>query len=151
MIAWAIDLAVIAVLMLGLGLLIWTLGLVTLGLGWTLVAVLPLVPALYHGLSLLSPASATAGQQLCGLVVRRDRDLGPPTPLQALICVLAYYATWALSGILLVVALFTDRRRTLHDLLSGLVVARAEAIQALTDARRSWNMGAGGYPRQHGP
>ena len=71
MIAWAIDLVVIGVLMLGIGLLIWTIGLVTLGFGWALVAILPLVPALYHGLSLVSPASATAGLQLCGLIVRR--------------------------------------------------------------------------------
>lgn len=151
LLAWAIDLIVIGVMMTGLVILIWLLGLVSLGFGWSLVVVLPLVPALYHGLSLLSPASATAGQQLCGLTVRRDHDLGPPTPWQAAICVAVYYATWALSGLLLIVALFTDRKRALHDLLSGLVVARADAIEALTEARRSWNMGAGGYPRQNGP
>ena len=48
-------------------------------------AALPAVPFLYHFLSLLRPASATPGQALMGLTVRRDPDLGPPTGLQALI------------------------------------------------------------------
>ncbi len=151
MIAWAIDLVVIGTLVMGIAVLVWTLGLVTLGLGWSMLAILPFVPALYHGLSLLGPAHATAGQQLCGLSVCRNDDLGPPTPLRVLIAVAAYYATWALSGVLLVVALFTARARTVHDLLSGLVVVRSEAMEALTEARRFWNMGHGTFPRQSGP
>lgn len=150
-IAWVIDLIVISVIVVGLGITIWMLGIATLGLAWSMMAVLPLVPALYHGLCLLGPTSATAGQQLCGLVVRRNDDLGSPTPLQAAIAVGVYYVTWALSGILLVVALFTARRRTLHDLASGLVVVRAEAMMALTEARRSWNMGTGSYPQHDRP
>lgn len=150
-IAWVIDLAVIAVIATGLAILIWMIGLATLGLGWGMWSVLPFVPFLYHLLSLLSPANATAGQQLCGLVVRRNDDFGPPTPLQAIVCVAVYFLTWATSGILLIIALFTNRRRTLHDLLSGLVVIRSDAMEALTEARRSWNMGAGSYPRPYGP
>jgi uncharacterized RDD family membrane protein YckC len=150
-IAWMIDLVAIAVIAFGLAILFWMIGLATLGLGLGLLAVLPLVPFLYHVLSLLGPASATPGQQMLGLVVRRNDDFGPPTWLQAIICVLVYYATMMTSGLLLLVALFTARRRTLHDLLSGLIVIRADALEALTEARRSWNMGAGSYPRQFGP
>jgi len=150
-IAWVIDLIVIGVIVFGLGIMIWMLGFATFGLAWSMLAVLPFVPALYHGLSLLGPTSATAGQQLCGLIVRRNDDLGPPTPLQAAIAVGVYYVTWALSGILLVIALFTARARTLHDMASGLVVVRSDAMAALTEARRSWNMGVGSYPQHRGP
>jgi uncharacterized RDD family membrane protein YckC len=76
--------------------------------------------------------SATPGQQIMGLTVRRNHDLGPPSPVQALIYVLLYYLTLATSGLLLLVALVTLRHRTLHDLLTGLVVVRVAAMEALT-------------------
>ena len=71
------------------------------------------------------PASATPGQQALGLVVRRNDDLGPPTLVQAFVFTLVFYVTLATTGLLLLVALFTVRQRTLHDLASGLVVVRA--------------------------
>jgi uncharacterized RDD family membrane protein YckC len=82
---------------------------------------------------------------MVGLTVRRNDDLGPPTPLQALLSVLLYYLTLATSGLLLVVALFTIRHRTLHDLLSGLVVVRVRAMErltaeTLTPSGGTWNM-----------
>ena len=52
--------------------------------------------------------------------------------LQALISALVFYLTLATSGLLLVVALFTRRHRTLHDLVSGLVVVRVRAMRPLT-------------------
>lgn len=151
LLAWLLDIIVISVLVFGLAILIWMVGLATLGLGWGMMSVLPFVPFLYHVLSLLGPASATPGQHMFGLIVRRNDDLGPPTWLQAIVSVLVFYATLATSGVLLVIALFTRRKRTLHDLLSGLVIIRADAFEALTQTRPSWNMGYGSYPRQPGP
>ena len=117
-------------------------GVLTLGLGLPLLGVLPFVPFCYHLLFVAGPASATPGQQALGLVVRRNDDLGRPTPLQALIYTLLFYLTLATTGLLLLVALFTIRHRTLHDLASGLVVVRA---RALTGGLGSWNM-QGGSP-----
>ena len=74
--------------------------------------------------------SATPGQAMFGLMVRRDDDLGPPTLAQAVISTLVFYLTLATSGLLLLVALFTERKRTLHDLVSGLVVVRTRASGA---------------------
>jgi uncharacterized RDD family membrane protein YckC len=129
--------------------LLWWLmfwfGIFTFGLGFGAMLLLPAVPFCYHLLSLLSAASATPGQQACGLTVRRDLDLGPPTGLQALISTVAFYLTLATSGALLVIALFTVRHRTLHDLLSGLVVVRVQALEALTYADRRWNIGRGTF------
>jgi uncharacterized RDD family membrane protein YckC len=88
------------------------------------------VPFLYHFLSLLRSSSATPGQALLGLTVRRDADLGPPTGIQALLFTVVFYLTMATSGLLLLVALFTVRHRTLHDLASDLVVVRRSTFEA---------------------
>ena len=55
---------------------------------------------------------------------------------------LVFYLTLATSGLLLLFALVTVRKRTLHDLASGLVVVRT---RALTAGPASWNM-QGGSP-----
>jgi uncharacterized RDD family membrane protein YckC len=143
--AWVIDIILIAILV---GVLWWVLamfGILTFGLGFAAMPVLSVVPFLYHFLSLISAPSATPGQQMVGLTVRRDDDLGPPTPLQAIISVIGYYVTLATSGLLLVVALFTIRHRTLHDLVSGLLVVRVQAMEALTAPGGGWSMPRGPY------
>jgi len=122
--AWLIDLVLICLVLVALWIVLLLFGLLTLGLGFGAMAVLPAVTFLYHFLSLLRSSSATPGQALLGLTVRRDEDLGPPTGLQALIFTLVFYLTMATSGLLLLIALFTVRHRTLHDLASDLVVVR---------------------------
>jgi uncharacterized RDD family membrane protein YckC len=144
-VAWVIDVILIAILVAILWTILAMFGVLTFGLGFAAMGVLPFVPFCYHLLSLLGPASATPGQRMLGLTVRRNFDLGPPTGLQALVSTLAFYLTLATSGLLLVVALFTIRHRTLHDLVSGLVVVRVRAMQALTAPREHWNM-QGGTP-----
>jgi uncharacterized RDD family membrane protein YckC len=126
--AWAVDVLLICLLFVPVFLVLFMFGLLTLGFGFGAMAILPAVPFLYHFLSLLRPASATPGQSLLGLTVRRDEDLGPPTVLQALIFTVVFYITMATSGLLLLIALFTVRHRTLHDLASDLVVVRRHAF-----------------------
>jgi len=148
--AWLVDLLLVAGLVATLFGSLLFLGLITFGLGWWFLGLLPLVPFGYHCLFLSSTLSATPGQALCGLMVRRDDDLGPPTLAQAVISTLVFYVTLATTGLLLLVALFTPHKRTLHDLASGLVVVRRGAWQnwavttgTLTQGAWSWNMGAG--------
>lgn len=141
-VGWLIDVVLIAVLIWALWWILVMFGLLTFGLGFGAISILPWVPFLYQFLSLLGISSATPGQRMVGLTVRRNDDLGPPAVLQALVFVLVFYLTVATSGLLLVVAFFTNRHRTLHDLLSGLVVVRSEA---LTAAGGGWNM-QGGNP-----
>ncbi len=128
--AWLLDVVCIFLLVSVLWVVLLLFGLLTLGLGLGALAVLPAVPFLYHFLSLLRTASATPGQALLGLTVRRDEDLGPPTGLQALIFTAVFYLTLATSGLLLLIALFTTRHRTLHDLASDLVVVRRDTFEA---------------------
>jgi uncharacterized RDD family membrane protein YckC len=126
--AWLLDAVLIGLLIGSLFLVLLLFGLLTLGVGLGAMAILPAVPFLYHFLSLLRSASATPGQLVMGLTVRRDEDLGPPTGLQALIFTVVFYLTLATSGLLLLIALFTVRHRTLHDLASDLVVVRRYAF-----------------------
>lgn len=137
--AWIVDAALIAMLV-GAA---WSgglvFGLLTLGLALPLLGGLPALPILYTWLFVASPLSATPGQALFGLSVRRDADLGRPTLGQALFYALGYYLTLCLGAIWLGVALLTVRRRALHDIVAGLVVVRA---RALTPPAGSWNMGA---------
>ena len=139
-VSWLIDLALIGILVWVLWWILVMFGLLTLGLGFGAMGILPAVPFCYHVLSLLAAPSATPGQQIMGLTVRRNADLGPPTGMQALIMVLMFYLTMATSGLLLIFALFTLRHRTLHDLVSGLVVVR---VRALTAWGGNWNMYGG--------
>jgi uncharacterized RDD family membrane protein YckC len=138
--AWLLDFMLICLIVLVLWLVLLLFGLLTLGLGFGAMALLPLVPFLYHFLSLLGSASATPGQAIMGLTVRRDEDLGPPTGLQALIFTAVFYVTMATSGLLLLIALFTVRHRTLHDLASDLVVVRRHAFNIWhRQAGDAWN------------
>ena len=127
-----VDVLLIGVIVAALWSGLFMFGLLTLGIGFPLLGLLPAVPPLYHFLFLASPLSATPGQALFGLVVRRDSDLGRPDLLEALVSVVGFYVTLALGAVWLVVALFTTRRRTLHDMLAGLVVVRTDALAALT-------------------
>ena len=76
--AWLIDALAIAVIAGVLWLLLVAFGLLTLGLGLPLLGLLPVVPLAYHVGFVAAPGSATPGQALMGLTVRRDEDLGPP-------------------------------------------------------------------------
>ena len=148
--AWCLDWVLIAVLAGGLWLSGFTFGLLTLGLGFGVLHLLPAVPLAYHWLSLVSPLSATPGQRMMDLVVRRDQDFGPVSGTEALISVLAFYATLGLGLVWLGLALFTRHNRTPHDLLAGLMVVRARALAAspaatsLTRTPPAWNTGLGG-------
>src|ERR1700709_2347071 len=106
-VACVLDVLLILLLVVVMWWILLVFGLLTLGLGFGAMSILPFVPFAYHFLSLLGASSATPGQQMTGLTVRRHLDLGPPTGLQALASVLVFYLTLATSGLLLVVALFT--------------------------------------------
>ena len=102
------------------------LGLVTLGLLWgPLLALMPLLPIAYHTGLMASPRRATLGQSLMGLRVISTTDPTGPGWVQALISVVLFYAGLMLtSGLILIWALFDDRKRCLHDILSGTRVVR---------------------------
>jgi uncharacterized RDD family membrane protein YckC len=86
--------------------------------------VLTLIPISYHSLLIGGPRSATFGQRLFGVEVRR-LDGGRPSLLQALVqTILFYVSMMMLSPLVLLVALFNRRKRALHDILAGTLTLR---------------------------
>jgi uncharacterized RDD family membrane protein YckC len=87
-----------------------------------------------------------------GMIVVRDADLGPPTGLQAFVYMVGYLVTMAFGAIWTAVAVVTTRHRTLHDIVSGLVVVRRSALQSpLTPGTMGLNMGPGGARTNYAP
>lgn len=115
--AYLVDVA----LLLGVTGFMWLLVVLTLGLLGGIAAILtPLVPLAYHTLLIGGHDSATLGMRLAGIHVRR-LDGGAPGYPQAALLTLLFYASMALTGLLLIVAFFNERGRCLHDYLSGTI------------------------------
>lgn len=143
--AFILDGIFVAILCAGLWVLLLMFGLLTLGLGLPLLGVLPAVPLFYNWLSIASGAAATPGQALMGLTVRRDADLAPPSAFEALVWTLGFIVTMALGVIWFAIAVLTHQHRTLHDLVSGLVVVRRRVLrETLTGPGIVWDAPAGG-------
>lgn len=82
---------------------------------------------LYDTLTVGSAASATFGMRLMGVQVR-SWDGGRATYLHALIASALFWFLVPLTcGLILLVAPFSDRRRHVHDMLSGTVFVNARA------------------------
>ncbi|MBZ9694359.1 RDD family protein [Mesorhizobium sp. CO1-1-9] len=123
--AFVLDYLIVGLLSIPVAILVFFLGLLTLGLGWMLFGVLvPAVAILYIWNTLSSADQATTGMKMMG--IRLDRLDG--TRIDGLTAVVHSVLFWAgnviLSPLVLLVTLFSDRKRTLHDLLLGTVVSR---------------------------
>ncbi|BCH25722.1 RDD family protein [Mesorhizobium sp. L-8-10] len=123
--AFLIDYLIIGLLLIPFGVLVFLLGLLTFGLGWSLFGVLaPAVALLYVWCTLGGRNQATTGMRI--MRIRLDRLDG--RPVDGLLAVVHTVLFWAgnvvLTPLVLLVSLFADRKRTLHDLLLGTVVTR---------------------------
>ncbi|MER8973899.1 MULTISPECIES: RDD family protein [unclassified Mesorhizobium] len=124
--AFVIDYFIVALLTIPFAILVFLFGLLTLGLGWMLFSILvPAVAILYIWNTLGSKDQATTGMKMMG--IRLDRLDG--SRIDGLTAVVHSVLFWAgnviLSPLVLLVSLFSDRKRTLHDLLLGTVVSRS--------------------------
>jgi len=127
MMAFVIDYMLVALLTLPFAVLVFVLGIVTLGLGWALFSILfPAVALIYVWNTLGGPNQATVGMRMMG--VRLERLDG--RPIDGLVAVVHTVLFWAgnvlLTPLILLAALFLERKRTVHDLLLGTVVTRAD-------------------------
>jgi uncharacterized RDD family membrane protein YckC len=139
LIAWLLDLVGIAIVVAVLHFVLAIVGLLTFGLGWLLLALLPLVPFAYAFGFLASRYAATPGQMLMGLTVVEHASGRRPTPLEAFVSTAMFCFSFTFAPLFLV-ALVTPRHRTLHDLVSGLLVVRAAPLTARVGV---WNMPGG--------
>lgn len=123
--AFVLDYIIVGLLSVVFAILVFFLGFLTLGLGWMLYGILvPAVAILYIWNTLGSADQATTGMKMMG--IRLDRLDG--APIDGMTAVVHSVLFWAgnviLSPLVLLVTLFSDRKRTLHDLLLGTVVSR---------------------------
>ena len=125
-VAFLIDLSIIALISIVLHMALGMLTLMTFGLASPLHLFLapPIIGLAYHILQVGAPVAGTLGMRLMGLRVW-SMSGGRPTMLQAVIHAVCYYGSMAVTGgLVCLVALFNRRRQTLHDMLAGLLVLR---------------------------
>jgi uncharacterized RDD family membrane protein YckC len=125
--AFLLDYLIVGLLSIPFAILIALLGLLTFGLGWALFGILvPAVALIYVWSTLGGRNQATVGMRMMG--IRLDRLDG--RPVDGLLAVVHSVLFWAgnvvLTPLILLVSLFADRKRTLHDLLLGTVVTRSD-------------------------
>jgi uncharacterized RDD family membrane protein YckC len=136
-VAFAIDLILIAIPVMVAAMFILAFGIVTFGLGWALF--LLLWPAtvmwalVYYGLGFGNPASATIGMRVMDLEMRTWYG-APAYFLLGAVHGLVYWITVSmLTPFVLAVGFFNARGRLLHDILLGAVVInnpiRTEAMR----------------------
>jgi uncharacterized RDD family membrane protein YckC len=135
LVAFFIDLVIIAVPIAAAALFILIFGFFTFGLGWLLFWLLSpgaIVWALmYYGLTFGSPASATIGMRVMDLEMRTWYGAPCYFVLGAVHPVVFYASVSFLTPLVLLVCFFNERRRLLHDLLLGTVVINNETRAAI--------------------
>jgi uncharacterized RDD family membrane protein YckC len=119
-----VDLICIGLLIALAWVVFWMLAIASLGLLSPLLLILGLIPVLYHTLTIGGPHSATPGMRLTGVEVRCWTGERPGY-LQALVQTILFYVTvYPTWSLVLLIALFDRRRRTLHDMIAGTLVIR---------------------------
>lgn len=127
---YIVDLLLLGLLEAVAWLVLTTATVITFGLLAPVQAlIMALIPLAYHTLLIGGPRAATFGMRLAGVEVRRIDDGGRPGLLQALVHTAIFYLGMGLtSGLILLVALFNQFGRTVHDYLAGTVVVRKEGF-----------------------
>jgi len=122
-VAHVIDSFVIVFVIIGAWMALLIANIVTFGLLSIPMAFASLfAPILYYSLFIGSGRSATPGMRVVDIEVRRIDGLRP-TPAHGLLRTMLFYATIGLlTPLVLLVALFSDKRRAAHDYLSGTIV-----------------------------
>ena len=124
--AYLIDLVCIAAIVVAAWVVFVVLTVLSLGLlAPVLWFLFGLIPLLYHTLLISGPRSATFGMRVFDIELC-SWDGERPVFLQALAHTFLFYLTVAATGsLILLFALFNRRKRTLHDILAGMLMVRS--------------------------
>ena len=138
--AFVIDVIIIAVPLAFGWICIFIFGLLTLGLGWALFWILSPASVIwalfYYGLTLGSPASATLGMRAMEVEMRTWYG-SPAYFVLGAVHTIVFWATVSfLTPFILLVGLFNSRHRLLHDMLVGVVMINNPVRVAALQARR---------------
>ncbi len=145
-VAFIIDVIVIAIPLIAASIFIFVLGLVTLGLGWALFWLLSPASVIwalaYYGLTLGSPASATLGMRVMDIEMRTWYGAPAYFVLGAVHAIVFWISVSVLTPLILVIGFFNPRKRLLHDILVGTVLINNAARTASLRAQMA---GYGGF------
>jgi uncharacterized RDD family membrane protein YckC len=138
-VAFVIDLVIIALPLIAATIFIFILGLITFGLGWALYWMLSPASVIwalfYYGSTLGGPASATLGMRSMGLQMRTWYGAPCYFLLGAVNAIVYWITVSVLTPFVLLVGLFNQRKRLLHDMLVGTVVINTAARAAASQSR----------------
>ena len=126
--AFIVDYLLIAILWVPAAVVVFFLGIATLGLAFFLYPVLYFIVAgFYFGFSIGGTAQASPGMRMFGLRMLRTDGLKIDFLTALVHLALFWLFNSLLTPLVLLVGLFTVRKRLLHDFLIGAVVVREEA------------------------
>ena len=136
-IAFIIDVTIIAIPLIVGWMFIFVFGLVTFGLGWGLLWLMSpgsvLWALIYYGVTLGGPASATLGMRAVQIEMRTWYGAPAYFVLGAVQAIVFWISISILTPFILVVGLLNARHRLLHDMLVGTIIinnpARAAALR----------------------
>ncbi len=132
LVAYLIDILMIAGFTLLFGFAILVLGFVTFGLAWFLFAILvPGAAILYSAITMAGRHQSTIGMRMTGLRVLNASRGGPVDALTAAVHALLFYlaaGTFLLWALDVLVGFVRDDRRMGRDLIVNLIVVRADAL-----------------------
>ncbi len=136
-VAFLIDVIVIAIPLIAGWMFIFVFGLVTFGFGWALFWLMSpgsvLWALVYYGMTLGSPASATLGMRAMEIEMRTWYGAPAYFVLGAVHAVVFWISISMLTPFILLVGFFNARHRLLHDMLVGTILinkpSRAAALR----------------------
>jgi uncharacterized RDD family membrane protein YckC len=128
-VAFFIDVLIVALLMVPAFLLVFIIGVVTLGLGFLLLPPVFAIVALgYVALTLGGPNSATIGMRATNIEMRTGTGGRMFPLLAAMHALIFWFSVSILTPLVLVVGLLSNRSRLLHDILLNTVMVNSAAI-----------------------
>ncbi|SFB50159.1 Uncharacterized membrane protein YckC, RDD family [Rhizobium sp. NFR07] len=123
--AFILDYLIVLLLCIPAAVIVFFLGILTLGLGFMLYpALFVIVALLYFGMTLGGPSQASPGMRAMGITLMRTDGHRMDFMTAVVHTVLFWVINSFLTPLILLVGLFTERSRLVHDMLLGTVIAR---------------------------
>ncbi|MEO6394811.1 MAG: RDD family protein [Devosia sp.] len=136
--AYCIDLVMLAIVGSIIGLVGLILGFFTFGLAWlALPVIIPLAILAYYALTLGSPMRATIGMAAMDIVLTPTNG-APLDGWRVLIHPIVFWVTvWVAWPVSLAFALFTPRQQMVHDYVAGTLMLRRSPMAQHWSAMRA--------------
>lgn len=125
--AFALDFVIILAITFAVNVLLLFAGIFTLGLSWLLFGIsFPAVALSYTAYTLSRRESATIGMRVMELQMRTWYGTRMYALLVAFHAIIFYVSVAFFTPFILIVALFTRRKRCLHDFVAGTIVINTD-------------------------